>query len=457
MTEDKWDDIIKERLVSHEESYDPASWDKLSFKIDQELIDVDEKVISQVKERLSNYQEPIIESHWQILKKELEALEQRRYRLWLIKSIEAVTMLLLVWTFTNFGGLLKTVELDHIKKIDRQEELNSYAVVEHDLFTNNSVEVSNLLPLDNPKTVDKLKTFASKDISRLSRLPSRVLNAIEVIIDKKSLGKSSEHIIKLRSLNPISTLSIDALTIDISSTSPSYAAAVLTETKDTYKTKNDGWWIGASITQSSNLINSGFNFRYFKSQVSSGLLGSAGSVTVSWQSKILELQTGLSYSNKSYAPSLLRSFSKSSDNTYLENNLELISFDQLQVPLIAKLHGLNNSKNHLYGFIGFGANMILSYDYDIQKTVQPSARVSALDLQPQLDLTTLPVGVFENGHTSDNLYITGIIGFGIESTLSNKFALFFQPQYQYHLTSPLNSYVQKVHSINIEAGLKIRL
>ena len=103
--EESFDEVVKEKLTEHQEQYDQASWTQLSSKMDEIYASADGAELGEIKKKLETHEESVIESHWQILKAELEALEHRRYRLWITKSIEAVIILLLLWTFTNFSPI----------------------------------------------------------------------------------------------------------------------------------------------------------------------------------------------------------------------------------------------------------------------------------------------------------------------------------------------------------------
>ena len=163
-------------------------------------------------------------------------------------------------------------------------------------------------------------------------------------------------------------------------------------------------------------------------------------------------------STKAHSPSLLRSFTQASDLSVLEHNLELIEFKQAQIPLIVKLHGLNSSRSHIYGFVGVSGNTILDYDFTIEKTVlQPSARVRPRDLDASIiDLTDLPEGFAEGGEIRFNTNFTGIIGFGIESSIGQKASFFVQPQYQFQFGGALNNYVSRIGTLSVETGVKLK-
>ena len=72
----------------------------------------------------------------------------------------------------------------------------------------------------------------------------------------------------------------------------------------------------------------------------------------------------------------------------------------------------------------------------------------------QIDLSSLPNGLAEGGSFSDNTYLTAIVGFGYQAQLKKYASFYLQPQYQFTITDGANDYIRKVHTFNIEAGLK---
>ena len=112
-----FDESIKRKLTNHQENYDHASWTQLSSRMDEINVSGEVSKVKGIKEQLLAHRETVMESHWQILKAELEALEQRRYRLWGTKAIEAVTILLLLWTFINFGPIFNSEQINSASSI----------------------------------------------------------------------------------------------------------------------------------------------------------------------------------------------------------------------------------------------------------------------------------------------------------------------------------------------------
>lgn len=485
-----FDETVREKLGNHQEHYDQASWAQLSSKMDEANPIGEEDEINEIKEQLLAHQETVIDSHWQILKAELEALEQRRYRLWGTKAMEAVIMLLLLWTFTNFSALItpEQIDIDFTPQdyaVDPSYESEQFWIYQNsDRFT----VVDNLsaseakqdfdVPVEITSSLINVNDqvgFTNSIVSGVDRsiglYKSELSTSINNNIDKPVSASSADdsHLTDELSADLLTTVDsdelilletglIDPLDIVIAHDHPNLDLSAFDEKEDkSYRSKNDGWWFGANYSADINLINSGFNLGFVTSQLSSGLLGHTGGVSLSWQKGIVEIQSGVRLSRKAHSPGLLRSFTQASDFSVLEHNLELIEFSQAQIPLTVKLHALNASKNHIYGFVGVASNTILGYDFTIEKTVQPSARVRPTDLDAAIvDLTDLPEGFAQGGSLRYNTNFTGVIGFGVESSIDDKVSFFVQPQYQHQFGGQLNNYVSRIGTISVETGVKLK-
>lgn len=488
--EGSFDEAVRDKLTNHQERYDHASWTQLSSRMDEINVSNEGSELSEIKEQLLAHQETVIESHWQILKAELEALEQRRYRLWGTKAIEAVTMLLLLWTFTNFGpifnieqiGPASTTPLDYA--IDPAYESEEYwisqnevsslgyqriipkagqvfdevAVVEYD-----ATSAINRTSIDQNGRTGIIHNTPSNDLSEgiiVSAVNHKDQAIIESISEEIQLDEITSSALITSTNSDLSLLElglIQPLDIVLTHDHPTSGLSVITGIEDkSYRNKNDGWWFGVNYSTDINLINSGFNLGFVTSQLSSGLLGQTGGLSLSWQKGIVEIQSGFRLSNKAHSPGLLRSFTQASDFSVLEHNLELIEFTQAQLPVTLKLHALNASKNHIYGFVGVTANAILGYDFTIEKTVQSFARVRPTDLDAVVDLTDLPAGISQGGSLRYNTNFTGVVGFGVESSIANKLSFYVQPQYQHQFGGELNNYVSRIGTISVETGVKLK-
>ena len=485
-----FDESIKRKLTNHQENYDHASWTQLSSRMDEINVSGEVSKVKGIKEQLLAHRETVMESHWQILKAELEALEQRRYRLWGTKAIEAVTILLLLWTFINFGPIFNSEQINSASSIQldyaidpayetedywtEYEEVSSFDVIQtapkaEQAFNNlvddayvgtsaiNRTRAGLRRRADLDQNTRSNDQFESEFITTINQLDQAILDRssdkIQLVeVSTSALFTSTNSDLSLLKLGLIQPLDI-VLTHD----HPTSDLYLIEQSEDkSYLNKNDGLWFSINYSADINLINSGFNLGFARSQLSSGLLGHTGGLSLSWQKGIVEIQSGFRLSQKAHSPKLLRSFTQASDFSVLEHNLELIEFTQAQIPITVKFHALNASKSHIYGFVGVTGNTILDYDFTVEKTVQPSTRVRPTDFNAIVDLTDLPAGFSEGGSFRYNTNFTGVIGFGVESSIADKISYYVQPQYQHQFGGELNNYVSRIGTISVETGVKLK-
>ncbi len=486
MAKDRFDDEIRDLLGGHTPEYDASSWDKLSQTLDEMDGEGEADFEPMMKEKLESYTAPLKESHWLKFKEELEALERRRYRLWAIKLTESVIVLLLLFTYWNYTQL-KSEKTDNIHyaaveentiesesqssnpivalNASQQEgihqEQTSIAASEDFKTINGSTVAGEILSVNTSSTIEERAFDKAKSVySTIGDL----LSTLSAPINDQSTPMQSEAIAEESNLNLFDhdyfhsiariALSPFDLTLPIVAYAPEQV--VIINNLNTKSNSQDGFWLSIPVSQDFNFVNSAINLDYFASQVSSGVYGSSIGILGSYMKGSIELETGLRYSDKSYAPGLLRSFSKASADTYLESQLDFVRFNQLQVPVVVKLHALSDSRVNLYSMAGFAINGVLDYDYNIRKSVQPSARVTFFADEPQLDIANLPEGILEGGRAQNNMFVTGVLGLGVQTQMPNGAALFFQPQYQFSVIGDLNDYVRNVNTLSIEAGIKFK-
>jgi len=124
MREDRIDEEIRRLLQEATEDYDESSWEKLSQRIDAEDLSTtdDAEFDDQVKYKLERHTIPPSEEHWQVFNEELDRLEQRRRRVYVIKVLEATIFLLLVMTFLNYTQFRSKVDInnDYISQVQKE-------------------------------------------------------------------------------------------------------------------------------------------------------------------------------------------------------------------------------------------------------------------------------------------------------------------------------------------------
>lgn len=466
MENDRFEDEIKNKLDNHLEQYDSSSWDRLSHSLDQaDLSDdflEDEQHFPGLKEKLTSHKERVRDEHWQKMKQELDAIDERRETLWTIKLIEFSIFLLLLLTYWNISGHRYFPKNEnHFLQADLTEFATS---------TDDNIRYENETPLT--KTISSPLKRALERNSRESvttEVQSEIGTAFTASIVPLTITVNQPALATLgnQALSELNSVHIDVSSLPVLEISPlQVKTSEHIENRDmafqefVAITRDDklsnGFWMSISFSRDVNLINSSLDLLAIRSHFLSGDHGASAGVQVSYQFKNLELETGLRYSEKAFNPGLIRAFSKASYDTYLETQLEQIQFKQLQIPLLAKIHAYNDSRSNLYLHGGISFNAIMDYQYTTLKTVQPSARVTALDDYNTLNLNNLATGISEGGNIKDNVYLSAIVGVGFQTLLKNHTAIFFQPQYEFNISRGANEYIRRVHTFSLQGGLRFK-
>lgn len=456
MQEDRFDDKIRELLNGAEEQYDDASWDALSDRLDQEDQSSvsNEAFIPFVKQKLDNHRIPVPEEHWTSLKSDLDYIEERRERLYIVKALEAAIVLLLVYTYFNFQGFKNGVpaDLDYMQEIHAQNEQPSSinAVVSIDIDENNLISGSHIQPIKKSKSPLIAAINSNSSDGRIGADLSSKSNF--QTIEAKNLIPAIATNIQKEAVDPVPKQEIQEFIIDLKHTDFPFLASVNLDKSNDHS--QDGWSIGIPLSYDANFINTDINLGYLSNQIESGLGGTTFGILIAKRKGNLELETGLRYSEKTFVPGLLTNYSKAGANSFLESQLDHMVIKQIQIPVLAKIYAAPYRKATLYGVAGISFNTILDNHYAIRRTTQSKARLANAPTTDVIDLKNPPKGFLRGGPASENMYLTGVIGFGIQSYVGNGINWYIQPQYQHSFTKEINTLVSDINTLSIEAGLK---
>ncbi len=446
MSLNKFDKDIKKKLEGFLEDYDDTSWERMASMLDDaDLIPEAEDLEPIVKNKLSDHKQEFVPEHWHLLEEELDYIEARRQRLYVLKLAEAAILLLLLFTYWNYQRFHGTYDVqinkayvEVVSGLDfSDEDINDIAVAQ------SSVDFDG-----TPAVFDRLEDKTSKlKVSHVPYLPEIPEAATNTSLTRHEETLSNLAVITKKPLD----FAVERPQIIGNDNEPA----------DEVVLKNlrprSGWWVGVPVSYDLNVINTGFNFDYLTSHVNQGITGQSVGISVSFLYNNFEIESGVKYSDKTYAPGSIANYTKSSKNSFLESQLNAAHIRQIQIPVSVKLHAFNPGKSNLYVTAGVGFNAILDLDYSIRKTIQPSARVFTHDVSKAIiDLRKLPDGFAEGGLFRDNMYATAIIGLGFQTMLRDDAIFYFQPQYQYQFTNRLNTLLNTVHTLNIESGIRFK-
>ena len=447
MNERNFDENIRKLLEDFQANYDPESWDSFEKKLDFE-----EEMDALIRDSLENYEEPFQEEHWELL---IEELHRRKVRTIIKRSAEILILLLLVFTTQNIVEQYKdsnqqiekeeisVAELDSpipqlhntFKPIDLNTELSAFSLQQR------SEKFIFVETIENePRPFIKIEKIA-RNIER-DRMEVTSINQFDKSAGLIEVNKSEA------ALAYLSKLDIDPLK------SKEEIASIFGISKP----KANGLWISLVSAADVNFINSPFDLNLIRNpiQSQSGSLGLGLGISKDFGN--LEVQTGMMYSKKKYFPSRIRKFIPSVNQKFLETSLKNMNFEQVQIPLLAKFHSPRVLGVSLFGTLGVGLNVITYSVYNVRTQVRSFAAQSSIGGEfNELDLRDLPKGVLHGGSFGDNVYASGIVGFGLEKRFNSSYAFNISSTYQRSISKEINPIINRTQQLGISAALKVNL
>jgi len=461
MREDKFDEKVRELLNEAQQSYDVSSWSKLSDRMDHdESFSTEEDIFPNIKDKLENHKAPLSEEHWTSLKSDLDYIEERRERLYIVKALEAAIVLLLVYTYFNYQQLNTKVDMDisYIQQVEEESEdpqlisatvsLDETSIIAKSISHNQIRRLVEPAPASIYAVSDPSHEVANSMISRVEKVVNNSMsNRVSQLADAQSVDLST-------SITKIDKLTLGEFAIErITPSTPFFTTA--TPSVKEGQSQTNGWRLGLPFSMDVNFINTDIDLGYLSNQIESGLIGNSFGISMAYRKGDLEIESGIRYSQKTFVPGKLTTFSRRGDD-FLKSQLDHMIIKQLQIPLLAKIYAAPYKKSTLYGVAGIAFNTILQNEYVIRTTKQPNAReAEAPNAKVVKRLSDLPKGILESGGTfKENIYITGVLGFGVQSFITDRVSWYIQPQYQHSFTSEINQVVSKVNSLSVEGGFQ---
>jgi|GEM_PF-2451947 len=465
MREDRIDEEIRRLLQEATEDYDESSWEKLSQRIDAEDLSTtdDAEFDDQVKYKLERHTIPPSEEHWQVFNEELDRLEQRRRRVYVIKVLEATIFLLLVMTFLNYTQFRSKVDInnDYISQVQKESaDINAAQASLAQPITPKTLsdlassgDVQNRLAQRGSESV-RVWLAEDHETKRVAFLPMKSISALSS--GNHQIRKVLEELLLEANQSYAVLPSLDIGELSVSRDLPSLASLPVEEVEKENNT--DGWSFSLPISYDVNIINTQLDLDYLSHQIESGLAGQSFGARVGYRKGAVEIGSGILYSKKAFVPGRLTSFSKASNVSFLRNQLREMYIRQMEIPLHAKVFmAPPQNKASLYVLGGVSTNFIIHNQYLIDRTPTESGSLSKAPNVDLIDLQNLPRAIVQGGSLADNVYLTGMIGLGVEARVSEKIRWYIQPTYRHALTGQLNPLVDRISTLSVEAGVTYKM
>lgn len=496
------DDLVRQKLSPMSPVYDPRSWERLSRRLDQEPLTAPEAMDAVIRERLKRVNTPYQRRSWQRLALQLELEYRRTQAVMRYKSMEMILALLLLFVFTQWS--LNTPTYPVLASGPRAVGTDWSVQLQPARLGSTSVMMEQLGCSPQPAVV--LKPVVSVPVAAVGSQPSSAGSASSntwpvaaanatylpvyiqgsasnlhdaprttsttaplqhetALTQVHSMHGAKVQPVKAQPLHALQAPSIDPIY------HPDEVAALSMPLKPAVKkTFLRVGFVGGPdynriITPPTRL---GLNTVVALDRYS---LGYHGGITLGVEKDRWEIETGAIYAARSYAPVPVLYVSGSLREGYFGTGLNNFELNTVNLPLGLRYNIIQRDKWRVYALGGIALNIILEANY---YTASESAYSTSFQRPPSSDGSgrdesggipsslerQLTKGWLQGGTFWENTTIYTNVGGGLERYMSPRWALFSQTVYQHSLFNfdgGLGPYQDRIHSMSIMLGVKVRL
>lgn len=202
-------------------------------------------------------------------------------------------------------------------------------------------------------------------------------------------------------------------------------------------------------------------------------LGYSGGLTIGLEKGRWEIETGLMYSNKRYYSLPILVLDGSVEDGFFGDGTKQFDLDVFQVPMNFRYNFFRKNRWRIYAMAGVSLHVTTQSNYYLAEAdgfttgnfrpqpARPGEENSgrnAPSIKAEFDNFTK--GWLEGGSFSQNSYLTGNAGFGIERFLTDYWSIYAQPTYSHsliYLNNGLGPYYDQIHTNSLIFGFKVRL
>jgi hypothetical protein len=472
-----FDDAIRSSVTGVGSEATP-DWERM-----EQQLNADESGFDQhVRQTIENFEVPYNSTTWPTLHARLSEDERIRRRLVHVKILEIVGVLIVFLTFYNFFPALKSSVIDPTedllrKELSKESPLNQPITA---LPSDHAVPYTSSDTEANQESLDSERRTVTSDVVSMTRdanftesfipedLPdaSRAAgNEIPTDINSELAGSTLEsglfsvsdnfpgstsdntavsvhgklaeaHVTRtgideLQSLKSISQLEVmraDAL--------PGFIpVAALVPTLIKPAKVRFGMMAAADVNTlffpKEHFYSQGRSINFSEKEIVAGGYSTGASLLFDFKKIIVE--TGLSYSTKTFGPDRKLFIGSSSDRHTLD--FENITLNTISVPLYVhwKLDGKGAWR--VYATSGASMHVIANAHYDLlaENIFTSSIVQDPQQLQNEKEVQRVREHMLDGAKFNSNGYVTVAGGFGVERFVNSRMSIFAQPMYQYQI------------------------
>jgi hypothetical protein len=510
MNNDDLDKLFRDKLSESRSTQSKADWQVFSKKLSQSEGFHDINFDKILKSKISNYNVPFDNKHWDLLKQRLTKEENLKRKIFVSTIIESAAIVILLFLFQQYDHSANTKYVDtSINDFASEDKKSMSDLLETDLSsiyshrsfefqtskksTQNDEELidieSQIIPEVSiislpPKkelqlfSVESLAKdvngLASKSISQDSTTSSAKIEKSDLTTNSgmvpqknSSLANNASKeivenatIVKKRSVVNIPTLK--DLTFDI--------ASVVLPSSIKYKETDASRYIIPVFGFGQGIIKSSYDKIYnlkayttYSSQLTTGAF-------YAYKKNGVEVLSGLRYTRKAYNPQKFSEVYYDNSNAPFRVSLEKINYDIVEIPLQFKTYLKQSPVVNFYAKVGTSLNLLLLSKYQVNekelsyntfsaKSIATTSDGEIISNNAKLSKKEFNPGLLQNGGVLSNntfLTVTGELGLERRINMANHFVLGVEYA-KYFMVEGIGPNNDKFNVINLNIGLKHKI
>jgi len=519
---DSFDQLIEQSLENLDgQNYAQMDWSLMENKLDAELgtSNADSEIDPQVEDiyldavaydHLNNFETPYNKAHWELMSARLDEEYAYRRKVILTKALEALVVLLLVWTainqpikkLKNSSSPLPVATIptstDNTNNLSQanlsQPTNNADNLLAHTTNTADAVSILNNKTKNNPESSSKNEdsNIVKEEVS--SETTNSYNNVITSNSDNSSslnLNQQTTSFVQPKRVDEVIPLAQNSfynnpliLNNEHAQEQPILSditplASLIPKLIKSEKAEFDllaGFKQKRKLrkTELSFSMYSSVDYNFIQSDFYNPSIrdwdvyqrdryGYSGGFSLGFQIKRLLIETGASYSYISYNQRAESNIIGSFQEGYLEEQWDDAELDMVQIPLNIQYAFLMKNKWRVYTVSGASLNTAVKNNFNFHIEEQTASSRTPLEDSKIATEAASYKGLFEGGNLRNSSYLTANLGLGIERRFTYRWSLYLQPVYRHYFTlknvgldgfGPQND---RIHSGSILFGAKVKI
>ncbi len=450
---------MKDALDQFEVPYDAATWDLLQKRMDKTTTtDAPTAFDQRIGDVLREAEAPYQAAHWQMLNRRLNMAKVLCRRLYVAKTAEAAILLLLLLNLNFFVGKARPDAPRPAVPTFDEPIANAAQNIRHKAGMYGEVPLTPLEETDLQTAIARALGMPVASYAPLSQLnlPENIvqgLNLPVIFVTEPNDALLSEPVASAASDNTNPLASFDPLAGSALSAFANSLNMPLMERVKPAKQRRGHYYVAGYAANDQN--------RYLAPSDNRSGTGYRGGVAVGYRRGKWGVETGLAYTQSSYAPTpYVNKLQGDPIKGFYGTNVAEVHADFITIPVKVMRRAARVGRGSAYAVAGATVNVAAQKAYRAETVYFPGTAPSNLGTFNPDDYPTVASarGVLEGGALPQNVYATADAGIRFEHPVGRRFTAFVEPVYRHALgTNQIGPKTVRTNTVSIQAGVMASL